>query len=71
MQPAPTAKRLWIFAATVLLATAGISFADETPAAPAPTAPVPQSASVGGGIKNPWRPPYRTALVQPRVALGQ
>ena len=38
----------------VLLVLAGGAWADETPA---------KTATVGGGAANPWRSPYKTAVV--------
>jgi hypothetical protein len=45
----------WIVA-TLLLVFASAAFAEEA---------APKTSTVGGGVANPWRPPYRTALTLP------
>ena len=50
-------KLVLILIAATAVETASIARADDTP--------TPQSiAAVGGGVKNPWRSPYKTALVE-------
>ena len=52
----------WVFAAILLLTGAGTLMADESPTpAPAPVPTTPRTTTVGGGVANPWRPPYKTA----------
>lgn len=47
--------KLFIFT-TCLLLLASAAWAEDAS---------PKSATVGGGVTNPWRSPYRTALVEP------
>ena len=44
------------FAAALLLLIALPAFADDATS---------KTTTVGGGVTNPWRPPYRTALTLP------
>ena len=45
--------------AGLLLAFVSSTFADTAPPVPTPT---PRTSSVGGGVNNPWRSPYKTAV---------
>lgn len=42
--------------AAILLVLASSAFADDA---------APKSTTIGGGVNNPWRSPYRTALALP------
>ena len=46
----------WLLSALLLLLLAGGTWADTTPA---------KTPTIGGGVPNPWRSPYRIALVDP------
>jgi hypothetical protein len=48
--------RYWIFA-IMLVSLTSAALADEATSTP--------PSSVGGGATNPWRPPFRTALILP------
>ncbi len=43
-----------LFSSILLLILASGAYAEDTPV---------QTATVGGGLQNPWRPPYKTAVV--------
>lgn len=51
-------KKCVLALVTLMLLSTG-AWAEEAPPAPAPAKPT----TVGGGIPNPWRNPYRTAAV--------
>jgi len=60
--------RVWAIL-TVSLLFSGSAIADNAPS-PSPTpAPIPVSpaktATIGGGVINPWRSPYKTAVAAP------
>jgi hypothetical protein len=50
----------WMLAAVVLVSLAGGAGADTAPG---------KGATVGGGIPNPWRNPFRTAMLE-QVNIG-
>jgi len=46
----------WLLSAVLLLLISGGAWADAAPA---------KTPTIGGGVPNPWRSPYRIALVDP------
>ena len=65
--------RVWAIL-TVTLLFSGSAIADNAPSptpTPAPALPAssPKAATIGGGVINPWRAPYRTTVADPRVHI--
>jgi len=52
----------WMLSTALLLLIAGGAWAD--------SAPQPKTPTIGGGVPNPWRSPYRITLVDP-VSIPQ
>jgi hypothetical protein len=46
----------WLLAIVTLLVLSAGAWADDTPT---------KTTTVGGGVPNPWRGPFRTAVMQP------
>ena len=51
----------WMLSTVICLLFAGGAWADTTPA---------KTPTIGGGVPNPWRSPYRICLVEP-VSIPQ